>query len=465
MTNVMNDVEKETTEKTNLRKLFWIILIMGTALGLAEGLVSYTWGPYLYAKFGGNTDPSGAMMLNTIIGGVIFSLAGTLFEMPAGAIADTIGRAHVVMLSWVFRTVAAALLAVLWLFDSVAWTFSFAVVQIICFTIGYTLFNGAFAAWLADWLKENLPTIHYAWASSRFHSYRSIGKIFGAVFSILMYIKGYAYIAYAVASLFALVGMTFSMTHLKEVKTLNFIHPKRSGDGAFLKQISIIFSKGCRVSFKTPIIFWTLMTYGAYMFLLNMVKYLWPIHLETEWGSQQFAWQWMALVLLPLTLNVFSARYLAWKSKSWVAEDGKHANILQCAYIAAGFCAAGVIITLSIATYIGFNSFSLFFVSIALMEFTFGIVAPVFETLINYFIPPEDAKERATILSAGSMIRSLLMCLLAVPTGGTGGQTTPIFWSIPATLLLICVSITTVVMLRKKKKSSITINTQEEISE
>jgi MFS family permease len=150
------------------------------------------------------------------------------------------------------------------------------------------------------------------------------------------------------------------------------------------------------------------------MFLLNMVKYLWPVHLETEWGSQQFAWQWIALVLLPLTLNVISARYLAWKSKQWVGEDGRHVNLLQSIYIVAGFWAATLIIILSVATFMGQNSFLLFFVSIAMMEFTFGIIAPVFETLINYYIPPKDSQERATILSAGSMIRGILMCLLAI---------------------------------------------------
>lgn len=440
----------EAVSAANKKKLWWIVLIIGSFFGLCSGLGRYTWGPYLYEQFGGTIDPSNAIFLAASIL-VIFSAANTLLEMPMGAIADTIGRTYAVMLSWGCRVLSYSLLSMVFLFRGSHWAFVIGIAYIIAYTISYTLFNGAFTAWLADWMKENAPDMNYTTAASRFQAYSSAAEIIGAIISVLCYSHHFAFLAYAIAGFFSFITMVFCMNTLEEVKNLTFLNPRKLTGMHMFKRMGEIFIKGCQLSIGSKIIFWILMTYGSYLFLLNMVAYLWPIHLTVEWGAQHFTWQWMALVIIPLTLSTFASRYLAYKSKEWKTASEKPIAMLRRMFIFLGFFCAGTIFTISIATYLGNNSFILFAICVSIMILSYGIMTSIFETLINYYIPDKDAQERATILSAGSMIRGLLMLVLAIPSGGTGGETTPIYWSIPASLLLISTMVTIFVMMRHKK--------------
>jgi MFS family permease len=438
----------------NKKKLWWIVLMMGSFFGLCSGLARYTWGPYLYELFGGTLDPGHAIFLAMSIQ-VIFSVANTLLEMPMGAIADTIGRSYAVMLSWGCRVLSYSLLSLVFLFRGSHWAFLIGITYIIAYTISYTLFNGSFTAWLADWMKENTPEMNYATSASNFQAYSSAAEIIGAIISVLCYSYNFAFFAYALAGFFAFITMIFCMNKLEEVTNLTFLNPRKLAGMDVFKRIGEIFIKGCQLSVGSKIIFWILMTYGSYLFLLNMVAYLWPIHLTVQWGARHFTWQWMALVIIPLTLSTCASRYLAHTSKKWKAAEDKPITMLRRMFAFLGFLCSGTIFTISIATYLGNDSFVLFSICVSIMILSYGIMTATFETLINYYIPATDAQERATILSAGSMIRGLLMLVFAIPTGGTGGQSTPVYWSIPAILLFFSTFITIVIMMRCKSSKAI----------
>ncbi len=143
-----------------IRKLWWICMIVQGAIGLANGLYLFTYGPYFYEKFGGATYPATAMLLTTILLGLRQGLVA-LLEVPTGALADAIGRSHVVVLSWAMRVLFFLFLALIWICHTPATSFVWRVMASIAFALSYTMFNGAFSAWCADTLRERAPHVQY----------------------------------------------------------------------------------------------------------------------------------------------------------------------------------------------------------------------------------------------------------------------------------------------------------------
>ena len=435
-----------------VRKIWWVVFVTGIIFGLTNGLYLYTWGPYFYTKFGGITNPATAMILTSSMQ-LAFSGVSTLLEIPTGAIADAVGRAHVVMLSWSFRMAFFVCLAIMWLSHSVMISFTIGMLGAVLFTIGYTFFNGAFAAWGVDWLREKAPDMNYAWISSRFYSYRSGAEIFGAMIAIWCYVKGFPYLSFCLGGVVSFLGMAYAMIRMEEVQTLHFLSLKQVQWSTITKRIGELIGRGTQICFKKPAIFWIIFTYGSYMYLLNIVKYLWPVHLESTWGSSNVSWKWIGLVVFSLVLTTLSSRWLAWLTQRWVRSGGtpKHMVALRRIFVAAGLLSSLPILVLSYMTAIGNNSFLIFAGAITFVTFNFGIIAPCFETLVNNFIPPSESQQRATIISAGSMVRGILLGLLAIPAGGTSGEKSPIFWAIPAGLLLFSILLANHFMRRSEK--------------
>lgn len=106
--------------------------------------------------------------------------------------------------------------------------------------------------------------------------------------------------------------------------------------------------------------------------------------------------------------------------------------------------------------------FPLFIFVVLLVEFAYGLVQPCYETLVNNYIPDASSDERATILSFGSIARSLLAILLTVPAGGHSAETTTIGWMIPAAILLVFTLIARHAMKKKEKEEKLAVQTADE---
>ena len=445
MSRMMN-----TQAQSSLQYIGRISAVMGILLGLTEGLYLYTWGPYLYDLFGGSSN-STAMLLTTAVNTVWF-IATALLEGPTGAVADAIGRVHTIMLSWGARLFYFICLPLMLLAPSLAISFPMALTAVIFFSIGYTLFNGAFAAWMADWMKENVPDVPYTWAASRFFTYRAGFTLPGALFAIVCYTHGVAFLAFGVAAFLSSVGMIYSVGHLREVARLNFINFYRFSFKAVLSTVGARFAGGMKGAFTSKVLFWIIMLYAQYAFLKNTVDYLWSIFLISKWGAHAFSWQWIGLVVTSSLFSMALSAYVGKKSAAWI---GQHVSgnlpFLKKMYFFFGVLSAVMVLTLSVTTYLDKTPFWFFCIAIITVSMSFGVLGPMFEGLANHYIPESRANERATILSSGSMLRSIFCTFLFIPAGGLSGAATPIFWAIPAGLLLISSLIAGYFMFRKQK--------------
>lgn len=429
---------KETLHP-EVRHLWWMTLVVQATLGFTNGLYLYTYGPYFYERFGGKINPETAMIMTTVLLGIRQALVA-LLEVPTGALADAIGRVHVVNLSWIVRILFFLSLAVMWLCNSIPAAFAWGVIASMMFALQYALFNGAFAAWCAETLREKSPQVTYGWLSSRFYSYHSLAAGVGGAIAVVFFVKGVAFIGFVIAAFLTFCGMGYSMNRMTEVKSLHFLQSHRVQLSTVTKRIGEIIGRAAQVCSRTPVLFWIVFAFGNYMFLLNVVMYLWPVYFKAKFGlSTTLARDWILIVLAAELLRTIGARVLVWLNGRWSRSGGASAHIhgFRRIFVGAALLSACSILALSWNTaYNAINGY-LFPAAVLIVILSFGIIGPCFETLVNAYIPRGEEQERTTILSAGSMIRSLLILILAVPSGGTTGETSPISWALPAAFLLL----------------------------
>lgn len=429
-----------TDAKSNpeVRKLWWIALIVQSVLGFTNGLYLFTYGPYFYEKFGGTINPSTAMLLTTILLGTRQGLVA-LLEVPTGAFADAIGRAHVVILSWVVRIFFFLFLAIIWICTSATSAFVWGLLASITYAISYTFFSGAFSSWCVETLREKAPDVSYGWLSSRFYSYHFFSSILGGLLGVYTYLRHVPFLGFLLAAFLSFCVMGFCMSRMKEVRSLHFLDRKQVQFSTITRRIGEIIGKSTQICAKKPVLFWIVFTYGSYMFLLNLVMYLWPVYLQAkEGGDAGFGRKWILIVVSSEVLAFLTSRLLVRLHHRWSSHGGVKAHLagFRRIFIGATMLSALAIIGLSLETAFCGNGIYLFPTAVLILFLSLGIVVPCFDTLINAYIPDEDAEYRTTIISAGSMFRSFMILLLAVPSGGVSGATTTMNWAIPASFLL-----------------------------
>lgn len=424
-------------QNPEVRKLWWITLVVQVTFGFTAGLYLYTFGLYFYEKFGGSASPSMAMLLTTALMGFSQGLIA-LLEFPTGALADTIGRAQIIIMSWIMRVIFFLALAFIWLCHTPATSFAWALIACTAFAFNYTFFNGAFAAWCADVLREKAPDTQYSWLASRFYSYRNFMVMLGAMCGILLYAFHMAYVAFILAAFLSFCAMGYSMIAMKEVRSLSFVETRHAQWSTITKRVGEIIGKSSQICIKSPVIFWVVLTFGSYMFLLNLVKYLWPVYFQSVAGDQaHYTRNWILIAVSSEFLAFLGSRCLVSLNKRWSKNLRAHLTAYRRIYTVVTLASAAAVITFSACSAHLIHITGIFPIAVIVVCIAYGFVAPCHEILVNAYLPPEDAQNRATVLSAGSMLRSVLVLILAIPSGGDSGANSPIYWAIPATLLLI----------------------------
>jgi|GEM_PF-1941376 len=434
--------DENPLENPEVKQLWQITAIIQVAIGFTNGLYLYTYGPYFYEKFGGDFNASTAMLFTTVLLGVRQGMVA-LLEVPTGALADAIGRVHVVIVSWITRVLFFAALAILWLCHTLSATALWGIFASIAYAVAYTTFNGAFSAWCVERLREISPNTSYGWLSSRFYSYQQFAICLGGITAVLFYINNLAALGFLLAAVISFVAMGYAMHAMQEVQSLHFLPSHQVQWATITKRVGEIIGRGMQVCSKTPVLFWIIMAFGSYMFLLSVVLYLWPVYLKAQFGSaHHLGRNWIAIIVAAQTLSFLSARLLVRLNARWHrGTAAAYMHGVRRMFTAATVVSALAVISLAWGTSQHISHLYFFPTAVMLVILAYGVVPSCFETLITLYISPDDAPHRATIMSAGSMLRSVLILLLAIPSGGESGATSPIGWAIPATLLLFSATI------------------------
>ena len=95
---------------------------------------------------------------------------------------------------------------------------------------------------------------------------------------------------------------------------------------------------------------------------------------------------------------------------------------------------------------------------ITVVYFCWGIFIALYSALINYFIPPEHSKERATIMSYSQMLQSVVEIIILIPALTLQGQFVITYWIIPAGVCLVTAFFLNLSMKRYQRKSEDSID-------
>lgn len=414
-----------------IKPLWRMTLIIQSLVGLSGGLYLFTYGPFFYDHLGGNVQPHMAMIFTSTLLAVRQGLVA-LLEVPTGALADAIGRVHTVVLSMVSRVFFFLGFAAVGLCVTPSSAFVWGIAASVAFAFNTTLFNGAFSAWCADTLSGQAPSIPYSWLASRFHSYQVLTGILGAVIGILLYVNHLAVLGFVLAALLSAVCMVYCVSVMKETPRQH-VHEK-----SVLRHMKGIIRTSMVVCHKTPVLFWVVFTFGSYLFLLNIVLYLWPVYFQSVAGDKiHFTRNWMMLTVLTEGMAFLGSRFFVMLNNKWGSNMSAHLAGYRRIFIGFALSTVVVVVTFSLQSMHLFTTNFCFPLTVIVVNMSYGLMRPCYESLVNVYLPSGYAQNRATVLSIGSMLRSVLVLLLAVPSGGSSSESSPIFWSIPAMVLLV----------------------------
>lgn len=455
------------TENLEFKKIKRATMIIYTSRGIMQGLFLYIIGVLFYDHFSVNDRAGAAVPITMILFAFRQSLVA-LLEVPVEALADTIGRAHVTVLSMAIQCAFFISLAAVSFCNQLYTAVFWASLSAITYALGYTFFNGTFSAWCADTLREKVPEVPFATLASRFSWYVSIGEIFGAMLSVYLFLKGFSFLAFIGGAIIAYATMGYAISKLKEPKVVLEGKTKNIQLATIVGQIGYKIGASFKVIKSTGPIMWIVLNFGADMFMASLIIHLWPVYLKAITGEKQLSHIWILITALCLGLQLAGAWLFVFFNDRLIRSNrGSRSRfaIYRKIYAGAGIFAALGVLLMSFLTYFNDLNLVVFGAVVGLVYFLGMTTMSCYEILINSFIPKDKLMDRATIISSGSMARSILTLLFSIPAGGMTAETSPIGWALPATFLIIT-SVGTYISIRRyeNKASPLPLEESEDVS-
>ncbi|MBI5299442.1 MAG: MFS transporter [Deltaproteobacteria bacterium] len=440
---------KKNTINPAIRDVWVVARIIWLTLGFNLGLFLYTYSAFLFEKFM-PLGSSKALQL-TILLSIVMDIFVIVIEVPTGAIADYLGRKKIIILSFILLALTNFLRAWLPFVLAIQNIFILAVLASIIYTLSFTFYNGCCVAWMVDSIRErNIPEGH-APLLSRSWGYMFLAQIVGAIIGLLLYLNNYIFYAFSLGFMSALLCALFCVVFMKETKSISFHEGKIDLKHSYAELISII-KTGVGLVLKVPALLYLLLAYSIFKFASDLISYLAPVALQANLGTKTLNYYWFLVVFLGLLMAFLGSKLM----EKINAKDGgvrKTSNArLWVYYVLVNLLIGLFVIGLGLKSLNSKLPLVLFMTTIVTCRFGYGFLSPAYNTLINAYIPPENSKQRATILSLGSMIVSILAIFLTLPSSGPDGKATTVGWILPGSLLVFMTVGIHILMRRYQRK-------------
>lgn len=420
--------------------------------GLSLGIFQYTYYVFLYDHFGGNEKALNSIVFLIILTSVMILLT----EVPTGALGDHIGRKKTVVLSFVFLTVSNFLRTWIFFISSFSYSFTLAFLSVVFYAMSYTLFNGCFTAWLVDTIRERNIQEGHGRILAKSYGGMMLAKIGGGVISISLYLTGYVYYAFGIGCIASLLCTVYCGISMKECSSLQFHNGKFVLKESFTKMKEII-TNGFKISIRTPQIACMALMYSGFMLVITVVNYLWPVAMKSNFGIGKMSPYWFVLVFTSMTAAFIGAKLLEKINHYCVDGEPKKLpdHILWNWFAVVCLVMSLPIIILGVCTSRGIINLPLFITVLAIFNIGYGFLMPAYEILINYYIPANNSKERATIMSFAGMLLEVVSIVLIFPSSGPNGKETAVGWILPASLLVVLTVVVSFLMRRYNAKNNV----------
>lgn len=437
-----------------IKKIWKVAYVVQGVRGFASGSILYLWGTFFYEKF---TATNGLSPLEAIKLCALFFGLSKIFqvflEVPTGVIGDVIGRKWTVMLSYLSWMLLFIFMALIPFISNINAILVLGILIMLLEALNLTFFSGAFIAWCVDSLQKAHPGFGYEMVISSSYTFLFLCQILGGAICVYTYLSNYVFIGFLVAATALCFGVVFCMFEMEEHDEHSFLDIKSVSLGSVLNRMADIFSIGFKVFSQSRGILILALIFTFSSFVVEIIDYFWPVHLRANFsgGLQNIAWLGL-IVVVPLLCSFGSYSVSLFVRNNDKEDRAAKLKRLKFCFFLSMVMQSIPVLLLSYSVQRGLNQFFIFLFVISFVQFVAGARHPSYESLINYYIPEEHSRERATIMSFANLFASLVIGLLAIPSSGPSGEKTALGWALPASLLLVSTVLGYFILKRNEKK-------------
>ena len=407
-----------------------VVRVVKLVEGFSYGVLQYIYSAYLFIwlKSVGFHGAINVAILFFILNQVLILLS----EVPTGAIGDCIGRKKSVILACIFASLSLALKVAYPFIGSTTLFLVIAILTTVFGSISYAFYSGSFVAWIVDSLHEKERDDLKGELLSHSFEYRFSGQLIGALLTLSLFMHQLTYLAIFVCSVLEIFCSVYCIKQMKE--THSFTRGKRERS---IKQL-IIISIG--IFREHELVFMTAISWALFVSVTNLTNYLWPIALKETFDIDKTTVEWFFIILASISMLLVGSklsRKLQRKFYQNRSGDDVTYRILWNIFL-IGICLFTILVLLfGILIHLGVNSIYVYVILIPLFRIGYGFMGPIYQTLINHFIPKDHSTERATILSVSSMLMLMFNAIFLMPGMFFEATKTPIAWIFPSSLTLV----------------------------
>lgn len=400
--------------------------------GASFGFYLFVFGPWFFESFGGLYDGQDSLT-NQQASSYCLSLLAVrqvviaILEVPAGALADMLGRSRFAILGFLLRALFFVGLAALQWAHADA-RFLVAVATCVVFSLSYVCYSGVLSAWVGSMCgRLSIPQMRspiiangYVWMFG--------AELVTGLFSVLTYKLGQPALTFASGILVCLIG---SLYVFRFMNTGDVVTPRRSLFADLWKKC-VLAAKVLSGLYGVALL---VLLFASMMLLTNIVEYLWPVIIGVVDRS---GWGWMGILMALAAVRLWGAGVVGrMLRKEAQLSSHQQAQRLRRVFATTSSAAAVGVIALAILAYYGYANVWLLGGVVLLVVLAHGAGEPAFQALVTYHTPPEYDDSRTTIMSLGSFVRSILVVPVVAASVKTAVVTSPIGWAAPAIIVLL----------------------------
>jgi MFS family permease len=427
------------------------VIVLQFLWGCSYGCYIFVYGAwYVWQLSAGKFYHEGLVPAGILL--TIRQALGAFLDIPLGVLADRFGRLTLVRFAFVAKLMFHGTLASLALVSRWYPPILAGVGSSIFFAIAYTSFSGAFSAWVVSESRESgindpstvLAAGHYAFF---------FGELLTGVVSVLLF-SWKSPACFLLGATFCAIAWIWAVSKCQEHRSTA---PAQLNKFVRVPEMARRFRERFQALRKvistSQIVLAVMMIFGCFMFLLNIVEHFWPVLVKAYKGSSVPLEQkhiWMIFVLLVCVVrlagaHLFKNRLNAIKSIPIELKIRRVKPLFLLCGLSAAAVAIVVGIVVGISVHSGSGSSQLqaeitaarLFISLSavlFLVFIHGLVAPLYDVLVNAVMPASLDSYRAAVLSIGSTVRSVLAILFGVLSAAAISGWS---WAVPGSVLLI----------------------------
>ena len=247
----------------------------------------------------------------------LFTILTTVLEVPTGAIGDIVGRKWSVVLSYASSFFYYLFMLLILLCDSLAPLIVISFFAIAFDALNATFYSGSFTAWCVDALRRAAPDVGYEQILAPAKKAYLLSLLLSGALSIWLYLHGYVVLVFLLGTIINVIAAFYCAKAMEEAKAFTRQDFKALSFAKGMQRMGEVIGVGVQLFRSSKTIVFLILIYAAYMSILHLTDYLWPVYLRSSVPLEQQQVYWIGLVIGLQLSSFFGAQGLTSWTKRW----------------------------------------------------------------------------------------------------------------------------------------------------